>query len=310
MRRRPPTPPAAPDPRLRERLDDIAVLAGQARAQQVAMREVSDLWDAEFRVFSQFGDDGIVEYLVGRIGVPRAAERFVEIGVEDYSEANTRFLLVNRNWSGLIVDGTDAHLRAVEASPLMWRHDIHPVTAFVEPGNVNDLLRAHGFDRDLGLLSIDVDGNDYWIWQAVTAEPAIVIVEYNSLFGAERAVTIPYQAGFERTRAHHSNLYFGASLAALARLGERKGYRLVGSNSAGNNAYFVRRDAGLELPAPTVAEAYVESRYRESRDEAGNLTFLSGEERVRAIAALEVWDVEREELVAVGELEAGRSLPR
>ena len=309
MRVRRATPPAAPDPRLRERLDDIAVLAGQARAQQIAMREIGDLRQAEFRVFSQFGDDGIVEHLVGRIGVPRAAERFVEIGVEDYSEANTRFLLVNRNWSGLIVDGTDAHVRAVEASPLMWRHDIHPVTAFVEPHNVNDLLREHGFDRDLGLLSIDVDGNDYWIWQAVTAEPAIVIVEYNSLFGAERAVTIPYQAGFDRTRAHHSNLYFGASLAALTRLGERKGYRLVGSNSAGNNAYFVHRDIGRELPAPTVAEAYVESRYRESRDQAGNLTFLSGPERVRAIAALEVWDVEREELVAAGELVAGRSLP-
>ena len=308
MRVRRATPPVAPDPRLRERLDDIAVLAGQARAQQIAMREIGDLRQAEFRVFSQFGDDGIVEYLVGRIGVPRAAERFVEIGVEDYSEANTRFLLVNRNWSGLIVDGTDAHVRAVEASPLMWRHDIHPVTAFVEPHNVNDLLREHGFDRDLGLLSIDVDGNDYWIWQAVTAEPAIVIVEYNSLFGAERAVTIPYQAGFDRTRAHHSNLYFGASLAALTRLGERKGYRLVGSNSAGNNAYFVRREVAIDLPAPTVAEAYVESRYRESRDQAGNLTFLSGPERVRAIADLEVWDVEREELVAAGELVAGRSL--
>jgi len=308
MRVRRATPPVAPDPRLRERLDDIAVLAGQARAQQIAMREIGDLRQAEFRVFSQFGDDGIVEHLVGRIGVPRAAERFVEIGVEDYSEANTRFLLVNRNWSGLIVDGTDAHVRAVEASPLMWRHDIHPVTAFVEPHNVNDLLREHGFDRDLGLLSIDVDGNDYWIWQAVTAEPAIVIVEYNSLFGAERAVTIPYQAGFDRTRAHHSNLYFGASLAALTRLGERKGYRLVGSNSAGNNAYFVRREVAIDLPAPTVAEAYVESRYRESRDQAGNLTFLSGPERVRAIADLEVWDVEREELVAAGELVAGRSL--
>jgi len=308
MRVRRATPPVAPDPRLRERLDDIAVLAGQARAQQIAMREIGDLRQAEFRVFSQFGDDGIVEHLVGRIGVPQPGVRFVEIGVEDYSEANTRFLLVNRNWSGLIVDGTDAHVRAVEASPLMWRHDIHPVTAFVEPHNVNDLLREHGFDRDLGLLSIDVDGNDYWIWQAVTAEPAIVIVEYNSLFGAERAVTIPYQAGFDRTRAHHSNLYFGASLAALTRLGERKGYRLVGSNSAGNNAYFVRREVAIDLPAPTVAEAYVESRYRESRDQAGNLTFLSGPERVRAIADLEVWDVEREELVAAGELVAGRSL--
>ena len=300
MRRRHPAPPP-PDPRIRERLDDLAVLAGQARAQQVAMRGVTDLREAEFRVFSQFGDDGIVEYLVGRIGVPRGAERFVEIGVEDYREANTRFLLVNRNWSGLIVDDGDAHVRAVSASPLMWRHDIRPVSAFVDRDNVNDLLREHGFDRDLGLLSIDVDGNDYWIWEAVTAKPLVAVVEYNSVFGAERAVTVPYDAAFDRTRAHHSNLYFGASLAALARLGERKGYRLVGSNSAGNNAYFVRAELAEGLPAPTVVEAYVESRYRESRDEQGALTFLAGAERARAIADLEVWDLEREALVSVGD---------
>jgi hypothetical protein len=299
--RRRATPALPPDPRVRERLDDLAVLAGQARAQQVAMRGVTDLRDAEFRVFSQFGDDGIVEYLVGHVGVPRREERFVEIGVEDYSEANTRFLLVNRNWSGLIVDRGDAHVRAVGSSPLVWRHDIRPVSALVDRDNVNDLLREHGFDRDLGLLSIDVDGNDYWIWEAVEAQPLVAVVEYNSLFGSTRPVTVPYDAAFDRTRAHHSNLYFGASLAALARLAERKGYRLVGSNSAGNNAYFVRADAAEGLPAPTVAEAYVESRYRESRDEAGNLTFLSGANRVRAIAHLEVWDLEREALVTVGD---------
>jgi hypothetical protein len=302
MRRRGhPAPPARPDPLALERLDNLAVLAGQALAREIARGGVEDLRDAEFRVFSQFGDDGIVEYLVSQLGAPRESERFVEIGVEDYREANTRFLLVNRNWRGLIVDSGDAHVRAVQESQLMWRHDIRPVSAFVDRDNVNDLLREHGFDRDLGLLSIDVDGNDYWIWEAVTAEPLAVIVEYNSVFGPERAVTIPYAAGFDRTRAHHSNLYFGASLAAFALLAERKGYRLVGSNSAGNNAYFVRAEVAGELPAPTAAEAYVESRYRESRDEAGNLTFLSGADRIRAIADLEVWDLEREELVTVGD---------
>jgi hypothetical protein len=299
VRRRHPEPPPRPDPRLAERLDDLAVLAGQALARQT--KEVRDLRDAEFKVFSQFGDDGIVEHLVARVGVPRQAERFVELGVEDYREANTRFLLVNRNWSGLIVDSGDAHVRALDQSSLLWRHDLHPVTAFVDRDNANELLARHGFDRDLGLLSIDLDGNDYWIWEAIAAEPLIVVVEYNSLFGGERAVTIPYEAGFDRTRAHHSNLYFGASLPALARLAEAKGYRLVGSNSAGNNAYFVRADAAEGLPAPSVAEAHAESRYRESRDEAGNLTYLSGSERVRAIADLPVWDLEREELVTVGD---------
>ena len=302
MRRRASAPPPArPDPRVRERLDDLAILAGQALARQIARGPVESLRDVEFRVFSQFGDDGIVEYLVSRIGVPRERERFVEIGVEDYSEANTRFLLVHRNWSGLIVDRGDAHVRAVSASPLMWRHDIRPVAARVDRENVNELLREHGFAHDLGLLSIDVDGNDYWVWEAVEADPLVVVVEYNSLFGAGRAVTVPYDTDFDRTRAHHSNLYFGASLAALERLGAAKGYRLVGSNSAGNNAFFVRADVAGDLPSPSVAEAYVESRYRESRDEAGNLTFLSGRDRSREIAHLPVWDVEREELTTAGD---------
>jgi hypothetical protein len=285
-----------------ERFDDLAVLVGQLLAKQCAGRKLADLREAEFRVFSQFGEDGIIEQLVSRLAIPREAERFVEIGVESYREANTRFLLVNRNWSGLIVDASDEHVRALEGSSLLWRHDLRPVTARVEPNSVNALLQEHGFDRDLGLLSIDVDGVDYWIWEAVEAEPLVVVVEYNSLLGADRPVTVPYEAGFECTRAHHSNLFFGASLAAFDRLGRRKGYRLVGSNSAGNNAFFVREELAEDLPAPSVAEAYVESRYRESRDQEGNLTYLSGPDRRRAIADLQVWDLEREQLVRLGEL--------
>jgi hypothetical protein len=293
--------PVADDP-LRERLDDLAVLTGKALAQRNAERQLDNLEGAEFKVFSQFGDDGIIDYIAAHLALPRSRQRFVEIGVEDYSEANTRFLLVNRNWSGLVVDASDAHVRRLENSALRWRHDLHAVTARVDRDDVNALLREHGFDRELGLLSIDVDGNDYWIWEAIEAEPAIVVVEYNSLFGPRKAVTIPYDPDFERTKAHHSSLYFGASLPALVRLGESRGYRLVGSNSAGVNAFFVRNDLAERLPAPSVADAYVESRIRESRDEAGNLTYLSGRDRIAAIAELEVWDLDRQAPVRVADL--------
>jgi hypothetical protein len=305
-RRHPSLPASAPpalNPRLlQEQLDDLAVLAGKTLALQIAGHQVTDIHQAEFKVFSQFGDDGIVEWLAGRLDLPAAEQRFVEIGVEDYREANTRFLLVNRNWSGLIVDSGDAHVRAVRASSLMWRHDVNPVTTLINRETVNGVLHEHGFDSDLGLFSLDIDGNDYWIWEAMTADPIAVVVEYNSVFGPRRTVTIPYDAAFDRSRAHFSNLYFGASLRALAELGERKGYVLVGSNSAGNNAYFVRREHAAGLPQPTVAEAYVDSRYRESRDVEGNLTFLRADERRAAIATLTVLDLERDELVPVGAL--------
>ena len=302
-RRRPSSVPPGLNPRLlQEQLDDLSVLAGKNLASQIAAQRVTDLRQAEFKVFSQFGDDGIVEWLVGRLGLPAEQQRFVEIGVEDYREANTRFLLVNRNWSGLIVDSGDAHVRRLAQNSLLWRHEIHAVTALVDRDNINGVLREQGFDHDLGLFSLDVDGNDYWIWEAIEAQPAVVVVEYNSLFGRTRAVTVPYDASFDRTQAHFSNLYFGASLAALARLADRKGYQLVGSNSAGNNAYFVRRDLASGLPAPSVAEAYVASRYRESRDEVGNLTYLAGRDRVAQIEHMSVLDLERQELVSIADL--------
>ena len=292
-------PPVSLAP-LERRLDDLAVLHGRTLALQLADRDVETLHDAEFKVFSQFGDDGIVEYLVRR--VPARDDRFVEIGVEDYTEANTRFLLEHRNWRGLVVDSAAEHVERIRARESAWRYELTAVAARVDRDNVNDLLAEHGFDRALGLFSLDIDGNDYWVWEALEADPAIVVVEYNSVFGAERAVTIPYDPAFERARAHFSHLYWGASLAALAQLGERKEYALVGTNSAGNNAYFVRRELAAGLPAPTVAEAYVESRFRESRDEQGNFTFLTGHERLRAIGSLPVWDVAAELEVPLSEL--------
>ena len=113
-------------------------------------------------------------------------------------------------------------------------------------------METSGFDHDLGLLHIDLDGNDYWIWKQIDKfAPRILILEYNSVFGSENSWTVPYQADFYRFNAHYSGLYWGASLPALVELSSAKGYDLVGCNSAGNNAYFVRKDVntlpGLEF---------------------------------------------------------------
>jgi hypothetical protein len=128
----------------------------------------------------------------------------------------------------------------------------------------------------------------------------IVVVEYNSTFGSKQAVSIPYDAGFERSRAHYSQLYWGASLRAFCSLGTRKGYAFVGCNSAGNNAYFVRRDRLGPLIELDPQEGYVESRFRESRDSDGQLTYLAGKDRLREIATLPVVDVGGHHTVPVG----------
>jgi hypothetical protein len=270
-------------------------------AQQRSQPRLDRLSDAEFKVFSQFGDDGIIQYLV-RLLEP-LEHRFIEFGVQDYSESNTRFLLLNDNWRGLVIDGSPRHVEHIRSQEYFWRHDLAAVSAFVDRDNVNALFRDHGFAGPLGLLSVDIDGNDYWVWEAIDAvEPAVVVCEYNAVFGASRAVTVPYQPSFQRTRAHYSNLYWGASLQALCLLARRKGLAFVGANSAGNNAYFVRRDRLGPLRALSSEEGFVDSRFRESRDREGRLTFLSGSARLAAIAEMEVVDVESGRTIRLGDV--------
>lgn len=264
---------------------------------------LTDIRDAEFKVYSQFGEDGIIQYLIRRAKIAPEERIFVEFGVERYDEANTRFLLVNNDWRGLIMDGSKSNIAAIRASSLYWRHDLTAKHAFIDSANINRLIADSGIRGPVGILSIDLDGNDYWIWESIEdVDPVIVIVEYNSVFGPERAVTIPYDPVFVRNRAHHSNLYWGCSLKALENLGAKKGYALVGSNSAGNNAFFVKSSRLNGQPAMSAREAHVESRFRESRDVQGQLTYLSGSARWAAIAGMPVVDVETGETVSVAQL--------
>lgn len=260
-------------------------------ARAVRSASLQDLHDAEFRVFSQWGEDGIIQFLISRVPIERRI--FVEFGVEDYREANTRFLLENDYWRGLILDGGTDHLDFVRRGDLLWRHTIEAVSVFLTRDNVNEAIRSGGVEGDVGLLSVDVDGNDYWLLEAIEViSPRILVVEYNSLFGSSAAISVPYRADFDRHRAHWSGLYYGASLSALVHLASGRGYQLVGCNRAGTNAFFVRADVAGDLPAVSTAAAYVKSQHRESRDSGGRLSYVSRrEEQLGLIGDLPVVDV-------------------
>lgn len=290
-------------------VDAVKVLAARALIRDTAARGVLPrIRDAEFRAFSQFGDDGIIQYLIRQ--VRPLSDSFIEFGVESYRESNTRFLLENDNWRGLIMDGSEEWMAEVRASDLHWRHDLTAAAAFVTRENVNELFAASGFAGEIGLLSIDIDGNDYWVWERVSAvAPAIVVIEYNSAFGPNQAVTVPYDAAFRRAEAHFSNQYWGASLKAFWSLAEKKGYAFVGCNGAGNNAYFVRRERLGSLRAITAEEGFVDARWRDSRDADGRLTFLSGRRRLEPIAAMPLVDVERGVTVKVADVAAALGPP-
>lgn len=276
------------------------LLIGRGMAYLVkAKDDIDSFRDVEFKVFSEWGDDGIIQWLVHRLDIPH--KTFIEFGVQDYRESNTRFLMMNDNWSGLVIDGSENNVAAIINSEYYWRYDLAAECAFVDSSNINHLISKRSFERDVGILHIDIDGMDYWIWKAIDViSPLIVVIEYNSVFGSERAITVPYDPSFERTRGHCSNLFFGASLRALHLLSQEKGYAFLGCNSAGNNAYFVRRDKlNLHVREISVDEGFVVSRFRESRDPDGNLTHISDDKRIEAIRGMTVYDVESRSLVTL-----------
>ena len=265
---------------------------GRIEAIQLQTLNSKSIRDNEFRAFSQWGEDGIIQFLIRNIPIDRKI--FVEFGVQNYTESNTRFLLINNNWSGLVIDGGSEEIAYVKNDPIYWQYNLKAVNSFITKDNINQILSDNGIQGEIGLLSVDIDGNDYWVWQAIDCiNPAIVVSEYNFRFGANKAVTVPYDAGFIRTKAHYSNIYYGASLKALCILADRKGYTFVGCNSAGNNAFFLRKDLKPDaINEITVEEGYVRGQFRESRDEKGNLLYLSLEEEQKILNSLPLVEIE------------------
>jgi hypothetical protein len=287
-------------------VDNSLLLLGRMASWQVRSKKViTSLDEVEFKVFSQWGEDGIVEWLVEQAQIPPRFHTFVEFGIESYAEANTRFLLQNRNWRGLVIDGNPAQIELLKKREvqLFWRYDLTARTAFVTRENINDLIIDAGFSGEIGLLSIDIDGNDYWIWQSIDAvRPIICICEYNSVFGDVWPISIPYGPDFVRTRPEFASLYFGASIVALQSLANRKGYHFLGTNSEGVNAFFIRKDYAHRFESLIVSPTAQPSKVRESRDRFGELSFVGGLERSQLIRQLPVTNTETLEQRTLGSL--------
>ncbi|MFM6747242.1 MAG: hypothetical protein ACKPJH_12790 [Dolichospermum sp.] len=265
---------------------------GRIEARQLETLNSKSIRDNEFRAFSQWGEDGIIQFLIRNVPINRKI--FVEFGVQNYTESNTRFLLINNNWSGLVIDGGSEEISYIKNDPIYWQYNLKAVNSFITKDNINQIISDNGIQGEIGLLSVDIDGNDYWVWEAIDCiNPAIVVSEYNFRFGANKAVTVPYDASFVRSKAHYSNIYYGASLKALCILADKKGYAFVGCNSAGNNAFFVRKDLKPDaINEITVQEGYVKGQFRESRDEKGNLLYLSLEEEQNILNSLPLVEIE------------------
>ena len=283
-------------------IDRLLVAQGAvASAQLRSLNSIQSLSDVEFSIFSQWGEDGIIEWITQRCG--HLPEKFIEFGVEDYRESNTRFLISNRNWRGLIIDGSPANVRFIQADPISYQRDLTAKCEFITSDNIQRIISEAGFSGEIGVLSIDIDGNDYWIWKIIeNVRPYLVIVEYNAVFGDLFDLSVPYDPSFSRTKAHHSNFYYGASIGALTRLGLAKGYTLLGSNRAGSNAFFIRDECASKFLSNISDRSARPSRFRESRSPDGELTFVRADERAKIIGKCEVVDTSSGRLGRLGSL--------
>lgn len=276
----------------REALDTRLLALGALLDKQQWLMPSREFNDYEFKIFSEWGDDGLIQYLIKN--VPVANKTFIEFGVENYLESNTRFLMMNNNWSGYVMDGSAENMRSLRNRSWFFKYDLRCKAAWIDRENINELTSESSF-TNLGLLHIDLDGIDYFVLEAMdftALNPSILILEYNFLFGIDRPISVPYDKGFERRKSHYSNLFFGASLPALTYLAEKKGYALVGCNSAGNNAYFVRRDLlNDRVRKQEIGMAFRAGRFRQGRTPKGRLSFLPREKELELIKGLQVINV-------------------
>jgi hypothetical protein len=255
-----------------------------------------EIKDKEFSIFSQFGEDGIIQCLVNSIEVEN--KTFIEFGVEDFSESNCRFLMMKDNWRGFVIDGSERNISQLVKSYYYWKYDLQAICAFVDKDNIEDLLDQSGFNHDLGILSIDLDGVDYFILSSIARfKPRILICEFNPIFGPTRKVTVPYDKRFQRFKHHYSGLYWGASLSALNDVAIELGYGLIGTNSAGHNAFFVRDDL-IKPPFHRMdpVQAFNFPTYRDGRDAQGNLSFIDFSTRQKLVQGLPVLNTETKTL--------------
>lgn len=205
----------------------------------------------ERKEYAQNKEDGIIHAIFAMI--KETNKYFVEFGVEDGMECNTRYLSKHRGWSGLLMDGS--HENA----------SINLQKEFITAENIEELFAKHNVPKEFDLLSIDIDGNDYWVWKAIeNYSPRVVIMEYNACIPYNPAVTIPYKADFVWDKTE----YYGASLSALVELGNAKGYTLVATDSYGVNAFFVRNDLAKYFRVHEPEKLYHPARYKGKKGNA------------------------------------------
>ena len=261
-------------------------------------KEITNIQMVELKIFSQNGEDGIIDYLLNQLKLIPTSTNFVEIGVGDYWESNTRFLYNSFHPKGLIIDSIENMESKVKKNINIWKGDLRICNKKIDSKNIIETLNNY-CDFEIDIFSIDIDSIDYWIIDKLKKNISkIFIAEYNPVFGPDLNVTVPDISGFDRTKYHYSNLCYGMSLKALIKLMEKKGYYFVGSNLQKMNAFFISDQFNKEDYFKKILindlKVYTDSNIRDSRDKKYNLSFLTGANKLKEIGDCEVVNLANE----------------
>ncbi|MDA7752705.1 hypothetical protein N8895_05400, partial [Candidatus Pelagibacter sp.] len=240
-------------------------------------KNVKKIIETDLKIYSQNGEDGIIDYLLFSLNIEKP--KFIEIGVGDYSESNTRFFFERTSGDGLIIDIIDDFEKKVKENVKIWKGNLKILQQNIDANNILDTLKNNNFSQKIDLLSLDIDGIDYWILKELPKNFCkILVAEYNPYFGDKFKITVPNIKNFNRSSYHYSNLCFGASLPALIDLLKTKGMDFVGTNLFKNNAFFVNNDFVKMLNLEKINELdlklYVNANFRESRNISGSMSYI------------------------------------
>lgn len=263
---------------IKSNIDKLKINQGKLLIKNLKDCDLDNLDNLAFSIYSQFNEDGIIQFLINNLDIKN--KEFIEIGVENFEEANTRFLLQNNCWKGLIIDSLKENINFIKKQTYYWRYQLEAEDVFITKENVNNIIKKYDFKQNIGLLSIDIDGNDYWVWDAISSiNPDVLIIEYNSLFGSEKSLTIKYDKNFVRPNRGIYKCLYGASLKALTNLSEKKGYSLVAVNSNGNNAFYVRNELLNEkIYKRDVIKCFKKNTFKEYIDTDGEIKNINNDD--------------------------------
>lgn len=263
---------------------------------------INNLTNVDYKIFSQNGEDGIIDYLLYQIKVEKP--KFLEIGVGDFTESNTRYIFERCSPKGTIIDCINDFENKVKKNIKIWRGELQIVNKMINSKNILNTLNDTRSLQDLDLFSLDIDGIDYWIVDKLPKNfSKIAVLEFNPIFGDKLEVTVPDDINFNRSKYHYSNLCFGMSLLAAINIMKKKNFYFIGTNQFKNNAFFISNNyskekffKNIEIQHENISE---NANFTESKNNKGKLNYLKYKDRVKEIYNCELIDLSSEKMRSI-----------